>query len=401
VRTLHVIPSVSPVRGGPTHAVLNTVRALRDCGIDAEIATTNDNGSEQVLDVPLDTTTEYKGVPTRFFSSFDPNAGKLKFTSDKTFLFSLSLTRWLWQNLREYDLVETRYLFSYPSTCARAIANQQRVPYIIHPTGQLDSWALAQSRLKKRIYSWFFEHRHLQKAAAIQCSSTGEVEDVRNFGITTPTFVVPVGVNFPNPIAKAHHQLREAYGISEQTPIILFLSRLHYKKRPDLLIRALAKVATQQLDFHLLVAGSGDSKYLAELKQLVVSVGLSEQVSFTGFVNGSEKELILQGSDLFVLPSFSENFGVAIAEAMAAGLPVVLTPGIQISEEVAAADAGLVVEGEIESLSSAIAQLLTSPHLREKMGQNGKQLVRDRYSWEVIAQELIKNYSAIIQQANR
>ena len=385
------------MRGGPTHAVLNTVKALRERGVDAQIATTNDDGPERVLDVPVGRAVEYENVPIRFFPRFSPKFGKISLAADKAFLFSPALTRWLWQHPREYDLVETRYLFSYPSTCARVIARWQGIPYIVHPTGQLASWALAQSRLKKRLYSQLLEHHHLQGAAAIQCSSHGEVEDVRDFGIATPTFVVPVGVNPPTEIPNARQKLRDTHSIPAGTPIVLFLSRIHPKKRPDLLVRALSQLATRDLDFHLLVAGSGDPDYLNYLERLVVSSGLSQRVSFVGFVGGQEKELLLQGSDLFVLPSYSENFGVAVVEAMAAGLPVVMTPGIQIASDVAAAEAGLVVEGEPEPLSEALARLLAFPELREKLGQNGKQLTARRYSWEVIAKDLIATYSAIVQ----
>jgi glycosyltransferase involved in cell wall biosynthesis len=388
VKVLHVIPSISPELGGPSLVVISLVQALRDLGIEAEIVTTNDNAGA-LFDIPLNQKVDYKGVPIWFLPRFEPPL--------KEFIFSTALTGWLWQNLREYQLIHNHYLFSYAPTCAAVIARHFNLPYIIRPIGQLEPWALNQSQWKKKIYTFLIEHRNLQKASAIHCTSKREAEDVRHFGIQTPTITLPLGVKMPPYISQAKLKLRQQYNINPDVPIVLFLSRLHKKKRPDLLIESLSQLARKDYNFHLVLAGSGELDYLNYLKKLVSSLGLSDQTSFTGFVSGVEKDLVLQGSDLFVLPSFSENFGVAIAEAMAAGLPVVLTPGIQISEEVAAADAGLVVEGEVEPLASAIAQLLTSVDLREKMGQKGKQLVRDRYSWEGIAQELIKHYSAIIK----
>ncbi|MFP5270575.1 glycosyltransferase [Coleofasciculus sp.] len=399
MKSLHVISSVSPVRGGPTHAVLQTVKALRNLGVDSQIVTTNDHGSEQLLNVSLNTKIEYQGVPTRFFSRYYPWIKKNHFNRDKAFIFSAELTRWLWHHIRDYDIIETRYLFSYPSSCARIIARRQGIPYIVHPTGQLAPWALAQSRLKKQIYSFLIERPNLNSAAAIQCSSKGEVKDVHKFGIQVPTFTVPVGVNsfVDCPEAEARHKLHHTYGIPNQKPIVLFLSRLHYKKRPDLLIQALSQLAVKSYDFHLILAGSGETDYVNHLKKLVASLGLAKHTSFAGFVTGEDKNLLLQGSDIFVLPSFSENFGVAVAEAMAAGLPVIVTPGVQISPEIAAAKAGLVVEGEIETLADAIATLLNSPHLCHELGENGKRLVSHRYSWKVIAQNLISVYTAIIE----
>ncbi len=397
MKTLHVIPSVSAIRGGPSHAVLQTVKSLRALGFDSQIATTNDNGSEQLLDVPLNQQVDYEGVPTWFFSRLSlPNKG-FTLNRDKAFLFSMGLTQWLWQHVKDYDLIETRYLFSYASTSARIIARWQKVPYIAHPTGQLSPWALAQSRFKKQVYTFLVERHNLDRASAIQSSSLDEAQDIRNFGIQTPVFTVPVGVNQPQERLDAKEKLRNLYGIALNTPIVVFLSRLHYKKRPELLLQALAQLSSHR-DFHIVLAGSGDLEYLESLKQLINSLQLTHRTSLPGFVGGLDKEILLQGSDIFVLPSFSENFGVAVAEAMAVGLPVVVTPGVQIAPDIAAAQAGLVVEGEVEPLSAAIAQLLQSPELRQQLGDNGRRFAQSHYSWEAIAQQLAAAYTAIIQK---
>lgn len=388
MKILHVIPSVASVRGGPSHAALGMVKALRKSGIDTEIATTNDNGFD-LLDVPLYQRTEYQGVPVWFLPRFSPPL--------KEFIFSTALTRWLWQHIRDYDIIHTHYLFSYPSSCAGLIARSQGIPYIVRTIGQLTPWALAQSRLKKQIYTSLIERRNLNRAAAIHCTSAGEAEDVRKFGVQPPTITLPLGVNQPNNFSQAKQKLRHIHNIPAQTPIILFLSRLHYKKRPDLLIQALKKLVTQNFDFHLIFAGSGESDYENQLKNLVASSGLNSRTTFTGFITGADKELVLQGSDIFVLPTFSENFGIAIVEAMAVGLPVIITPGVQIALEIDQAKAGLVVEGELDTLSEAIAKLLTSPNLRHQLGENGKQLVNHRYSWSAISQNLASVYAAIIE----
>lgn len=375
--------------GGPTEVVLNLVKALRQLGVDVEIVTTNDDGNG-LLDVPLYQRIEYKQLPIWFFPRVSPRM--------KDYIFSADLAPWLWQHLGNYDLLETHYLFSYAPSCAAAIARWQRIPYLVSTMGQLSPWALAQSQRKKQVYSWLIERHNLNGADVIHCTSSGEAEDVRNFGIKTPILTLPLGVNQPLPLADAKQKLRHIYNISAETPIVLFLSRLHYKKRPDLLLQSLGYLANQNHDFHLLVAGSGEPEYETELKNLAVALGINHQVTFTGFVMGQDKDLLLQGSDMFVLPSFSENFGIAVAEAMAAGLPVVITPGIQIAPEVASFQAGLVVKDELEPLAEAIAQLLKSPNLRQQLGKNAKQLVRQQYSWEAIAQNLASVYSAIAQK---
>nr|WP_275993737.1 glycosyltransferase [Argonema antarcticum] len=209
---------------------------------------------------------------------------------------------------------------------------------------------------------------------------------------------MPLGVNQPVYWPQAKQKLREIYGIAVEKPVVLFLSRLHYKKRPDLLVQALGKLAAKQSKFHLVLAGSGETDYLNYLKSLVLSLGLTAETTFPGFVEGQDKDLLLQGADIFVLPSFSENFGIAVAEALAHGLPVIITPDIQIAPEIAAAKAGLVVEGEVEPLANAIAQLLTSPQQRQDLGENGKDLVQRRYSWSAIASHLTGVYRSIIER---
>jgi glycosyltransferase involved in cell wall biosynthesis len=389
VKVLHIIPSVSPALGGPTHAVLNLVKALRAGGVDAEIATTNHNGAE-LLDVPLNQRIEYQQVPVWFFPRFSPPM--------KEFIFSVELTQWLWQHTREYELINTHYLFSYASTCASAIARWQQVPYIMRTIGQLTPWALAQSQLKKQIYSSIIERQNLNRAAAIHCTSSGEAEDVHNFGIKSPTITLPLGVNQSTPLPLAKQKLRDVFKISPEKPIVLFLSRLHYKKRPDLLLESLSQLVAQNYEFHLILAGSGEPDYLTYLKNLISSLELSSCTTIPGFVTGEDKDLLLQGSDIFVLPSFSENFGVAVAEAMSHGLPVIVSPGVQIAPEIALESAGLVVEGEVDALAKAIAQLLTSPNLRHQLGMNGQCLASRRYSWSAIASNLTSVYTSIIQR---
>lgn len=388
MKVLHIIPSVSPTLGGPTHVVLNLVKALRASGVDAEIATTNHNGAE-LLDVPLNQRIEYQQVPIWFFPRFSPPL--------KEFIFSMELTQWLWQHTREYDLINTHYLFSYASTCASTIARWQQVPYIMRTIGQLTPWALAQSQLKKQIYSSLIERQNLNCAAAIHCTSAGEAEDVHNFGIQSPTVTIPLGVNQSPPLPLAKQKLRDLFKISPEKPIVLFLSRLHYKKRPDLLLESLSQLEAKNYDFHLILAGSGESDYLNYLKDLISSLNLASCCTIPGFVTGQDKDLLLQGSDIFVLPSFSENFGVAVAEAMIHGLPVIVSPGVQIAPEIAVARAGLVVEAEVEALANAIAGLLTSPKLRHQLGMNGQCLASHRYSWNAIASNLSAVYTSIIQ----
>ena len=385
MKILHVIPSLSPALGGPTYVALQTVKAIRMLGIDAEIVTTNHNGTE-TLDVPLACLTEYEGVPVWFL----PVTSTLK-----EYIFSASLTKWLWQNLARYDLLDNHYLFSYAPTCAAAIARYQQIPYTIRTQGQLTPWALRQSPIKKQLYTLAIERHNLNNAAAIHCTTPQEAKDLRNFGIHTPSITLPLGVEPVTQIANAPLELRKTYNLPGDRQIILFLSRLHPKKRPELLVHAFQQITARHHNCQLVLAGSGDPDYVKSLQQLVLEYNLSDRTTFTGFVTGYEKNLCLQGADLFVLPSHSENFGIAVAEAMTAGLPTIITPGVQISDDIAAAEAGIIINN-LDELVDAIEKLLRSKAKRSHLGQNAVKLTKAKYSWEGIATQLVGHYQKAI-----
>lgn len=389
MKILHVIPSISPKLGGPSQVVISLVKALRNLGIEAEIVTTNDD-SGTLLDVPLNQKVEYQQVPVWFLPRFNPPL--------KEFMFSTALTRWLWKHIRDYDLIHTHYLFCYAPTCAATLARYYKIPYIVRPIGQMTPWALAQSKLKKQIYTFLIERHNLDRAAAIHCTSWEEAKNVQDFGINTPRFISPLGVEQPPNIPEAKHKIRAIYNIERHKKIILFLSRIHVKKRLDLLIESLSQLLHH--DFHLIIAGTGSQVYISHLKQMILNLELSSNITWAGFVTEEPKDLLLQGSDIFVLPSFSENFGVAIAEAMAVGLPVIITPNIQISSEIYQNNAGLIVDGKIDTLARGIDKLLSSETLRKELGNNGKLLTKECYSWINIARGLIRIYSGILNPKN-
>ena len=206
-----------------------------------------------------------------------------------------------------------------------------------------------------------------------------------------------MGVHKPASPSYTSDQLKKTYNIPPDRLVILFLSRLHYTNRPDLLLEAITHLSSQIPTTHLILAGSGDTAYGQYLRDYVEKAGLRDRVTFTGFVTGHEKSLLLQGADLFVLPSFSENFGIAIAEAMVAGLPVIITKGVQIAPDVEAAHAGLIINGDLESLRSALEKLLTSPELRKVLGANARRLAQTQYHWPTITQNLIQAYEEILR----
>lgn len=385
MKVLHVIPSLSPALGGPTQVALKVVQAIRAQGIDAEIVTTNHQQDNS--NISLNQRVKYEDVPVWFLPASS--------LSLKEYIFSAALTKWLWHNIARYDILDNHYLFSYAPSCAGAIARWFKTPYTVRTQGQLTPWALKQGTLKKQLYATLIERENLNKAAAIHCTTQQEAQDLNRFGIETPTITLPLGVTKAVEMPTAKTEIHQKYNISENKLIILFLSRLHYKKRPDLLIESLGQVIKHNRNVHVLMAGNSEPDYLSYLQKLVTQYNLSNYVSFPGFVTGRDKNLLLQGADIFALPSHSENFGIAVAEAMAAGLPVIITPGVQIAPEVAAANAGIIAKDKIE-LTNAILQLLSSDNKRLHLSQNAIALAQGKYAWTQIAHQLISAYTEIL-----
>ncbi|QHU99004.1 glycosyltransferase [Synechocystis sp. CACIAM 05] len=389
MKVLHVIPSIAAVRGGPSKAIIEMAKSLQNAGCEVDIATTNDNGGT-LLDVPLGTLQEYQGVPVRFFGKFSSEIPAIR-----EFTFSAPFTRWLWKNISKYDLLHVHAIFSYPSTVAMAIARLKSVPYIVRPLGQLCQWSLQQSQRKKQIYLDLIETANLNHAKAIHFTSDAEYAEAQELGLKAPGVVIPHGLSVTPRIPHAHLQLRQWLHLPEDEPIILFLSRLHPKKGLEVLIQALARLVDEQFTF--VIAGSGDPDYEMSLRQLINESGLGKRTRMLGFIEGEKKDILLQGANLFALTSYSENFGVAVLEALAAGLPCIVTPGVALSEVVKQQDLGMVPEMDEAAITIAISSCLNQPEMIQEMGDRARQFIGQNYTWDRIAANLVEMYDAIIQ----
>ncbi|MBE8986213.1 glycosyltransferase [Nostoc sp. LEGE 12450] len=390
MKIIHVIPSVTKVRGGTSQAALDMVKALQIINVNAEIATTNDDG-DNLLDVPLCKRIQYNHVPVWFFHRFSPNIKSLR-----EYAFTSELTQWLWQNISQYELVHIHALFSYPSTIAMTIARLKNIPYIVTPHGLLCEWSLQQSTRKKQTYLRLIEQANLNSSQTIHFTSEKEQQEVSLLGLHKPNFVLPLGISLPTKIYDARHRLRQKFNIPTDEPVILFLSRLHYKKGLEYLIPALSKVTHHRFTF--ILAGNGTPDYEAQIESLLVSSGLRDRTFVVGFVEGETKDILMQGSDLFVLTSYSENFAVSVLEALAVGVPVLVTPGVALASVVKENQLGYVPDLDVEAIAEALEDYLNNTQIAQKMGERGHQVISEKYTLEKTALQMQQIYQTVLQK---
>jgi len=304
----------------------------------------------------------------------------------REFAIAPGFSRWLGQNARQYDLVHVHALFSCTTSLGMAQLRQQRVPYILRTIGQLNRWSLGQSAGRKRLFLKLLDQANLQGARALHFTSEAERQEAADLGLNTPSFVLPLGVTEPS-------NLSPAPADSSRPTQFLFLSRVHPKKQLPLLLDALAQL--RRPDAWLLhIAGDGDPAYLQELREHTQSLGIAAQVRWHGFVEGAAKQALLHQAHWFVLPSASENFGIAAAEALIAGTPVLLSPGVALAADVQAAGAGVIAEPILDALTAALERCLQPP--TAAMGLAARQLAEHRYSWPAISRQLIEHYEAVL-----
>ncbi|MEM8503163.1 MAG: hormogonium polysaccharide biosynthesis glycosyltransferase HpsP [Cyanobacteria bacterium P01_D01_bin.1] len=399
MKVLQIVPSLSLVYGGPSQMVrgLSAALARQEAIAQTTVITTDANGDidEDPLDVPLGQPIAQDGYEVIYF----------RCAPFRRYKFSTALLRWLWDNAHHYDIAHIHALFSPVSTAAATLCRWQKLPYIMRPLGTLDPADLNKKKHFKKLYAHLLEKPNLAGAAALHFTSEPEAKVSKRFGTKTPAMVLPLGVALPTlpPRTEAKAQIREQFDIPKGFPIILFMSRIDPKKGFDLLLPALDKLHQNKHVFHLLLCGSNpqDREYEISIKQQIESSNWSAQVTFSGFVSGELKAAILSAADLFVLPSYYENFGIAVAEAMAARLPVVISNKIDIWPKVAEYDAGWVVPTEIAPLTQALVGALSDAEVREQKGQNAQRCAEENYGWDAIAHTLTIHYQAIVERNSR
>jgi glycosyltransferase involved in cell wall biosynthesis len=389
LKVLHVIPSLSPLRGGTTTTALALVKELARTGVDVHVATTDDDGPDAHLNVPLAQPCVCDGVTYWYFHR-----------QTRFYTFSWPLTHWLFKYTRNYDVVDIHAVFSYPSLAAAWCAWQINVPYLWRPQGMLNHWGIYHRRpWLKKLSLWLLERHLFANAARIQFTCHHERAQAEELGIHTPSVLIPLPLDLtPFEQLPQPGKFRARYPSLANKTLFLFLSRLDQKKGIELLLSAFAEVRQQLPDTTLVLAGSGEKTYEEAVREMIRSLDIEQDVCFTGFLQGEEKIAALIDSDVFVLPSHSENFGLAVVEAMASNLPVIISDQVGVAQDITQWQAGLVVPRKQDRLVAAMLQLATNNHEQQRLVANAQHLVWTQYKVDVVARSLMQVYGNIAKR---
>ena len=393
---LCVVPSYWPAFqfGGPIFSLHALNKRVAGKGINVTVYTTN---AGQEASIVADSQLDLDNVKVRYFAY----SRLFQFLGSSGWHFSPAMARAIRSNLKKFDLVYILGVWNYPVAAAAYFSRRARKPYIISPRGHLYPYLINKKFWKKWIYYNLIAKKDLNFASAIHYTSEDERETCQAYlKLSSKSVVIPNGIDFAGLSNLTDKDgLRERYPILKGKRIILFLSRINWKKGLDLLVKAYGVLAKEKNDLHLLIVGEGDSGYTGKIKKLIKRCGLEQRITFTGMLIGEDKLRAFALGSIFVLPSYSENFGMSVVEAMACGLPVIITSRVGIHKEVSSAGAGLVVEPDAAQLTAAMETLLSNPDSGRKMGEKARLLVNERFGLDAVAERMIEMYADIIRSA--
>ena len=290
-----------------------------------------------------------------------------------------------------YDLIHAQNLWMPLYHKMAKIARKHGIPYIMTPRGCLEPWSLEQKKWKKKIAMWLYQKKDLQKAAAILTTANMEAQHLRELGIKAPLAVIPNGIDV------SEYQCRPADCLSSVKKQIVFLSRIHQKKGIEILINVWEKMRFDFPDWNVVIAGNGEEEYIQQLKSMITSKRLQDCVEIIPPIFGKDKHKLYCESSLFVLPTYSENFGMVVAEALACGVPVITTNGTpwqELNDE----KIGWCVDLSEENIENAIRDALSLPAEELfAMGQKGSKHINNNYLYTSVAKKNIELYKWILE----
>ncbi|GGZ93583.1 glycosyltransferase [Algibacter mikhailovii] len=370
----HIISSIDNASGGPSRSVTHTIQAILK--------------QEDTLKIDLNTLISENPI----IKKFDSKNGQLNFHNQELLGFSKTLQQEL--NNINTDIFHGHGLWQYPVHQMAQIARQRNIPYIITPRGMLDVWSIKHKGFKKKLALKLFQDKDLRKATIIHATSKQEALNIRSLGYKNPVAIIPNGI----PLKKLEFTKKT---ISNEKKM-LFLSRIVKNKGVEELIEAWSMLNDEVTKHWTLeIVGNGQDIYIKKLRNIIKLKKLQHQIVISEPIFGAEKMKKFQEANLFVLPSYSENFGIVVAEALACGAPVITTKGTPW-EELNSHQAGWWIEIGVEPLKKTLETAMqTNESELISMGVNGRKLIENKYSMETVAKQMLALYQWILAKNNK
>ncbi|QYO62223.1 glycosyltransferase [Leptolyngbya sp. 7M] len=296
------------------------------------------------------------------------------------------------------DVIHSHGLWMLPNIYARRAALGNHLPLIISTHGMLESWSLKNSQFKKKLALLLYERKNLQSATVLHAASLEEAKSIRRLGLKQPIALIPNAADLPNKDQFVGKEvLIQVFPELAEKRWLLFMSRLHPKKGLETLLKVWHELAGKFPDWHLILAGPNSiDNYQAELESIVKHLELAERVTFTGMLTGRPKASAMTNSELFVLPTHSENFGIAVAESLSYGVPAITTKAAPW-QDLEQYRCGWWIEDDQQTLLNALVEgMELSAEIRLEMGERARALVETRYSWQSTTQQMVEVYHWLV-----
>ena len=363
---VQVVPSISNEASGPSYSVVSLCRSLIEAGVSTKLAVLGDSVEkprpEFVVSFPRG------GHPARL--------GR-----------SPAMRKWLMETAKSghINIMHNHSLWMMPNVYACNAVRGTKVTLIVSPRGTLSEWAISSGSKVKKIFWPLIQRPALEAVDCFHATAESEYEDIRQLGFKQPVAIIPNGIDIPE-------QSKSDRGPKRT---LLFLGRIHRVKGLDMLLPAWAEVQDRFLEWRLQIVGPDNVGYLEEMKALKNRLGL-ERVEFMGSLTGREKMQAYAAADLFVLPSYSENFGMTVAESLAVGTPAIVTNGAPwsgLNDKGAGWCIDIGTDPLVDCLQNAMAK---SRSELDEMGLSGRKWMGESYSWETVAQEMLHVYGWLL-----
>lgn len=373
MKIISVIENISDEYGGPANSLPNLLEALRKkMGIKSVIYSVSSGGDEK----------------NQFIERFSIPWYKCKLTGPNKIKFSAELRIKLNSELCNGNIIFSNNLWNYPAFLSSSIAKTKSIRHVVSIRGSLYPWSLSQGKLRKKIAWFLFQKKSLQSASLVHVTCADEYNAVRELGITSPIAIVPHGINYDDYQKLPPKQVCfEHLNLCKEKKYVLFMSRLHKKKGLDILLDVWVELVKYFPNWCLLVAGPDYSNYTQKINAIVSKNRIPDNIKVLGMLTGYDKQAVLGASNIFTLPSYTENFGVVIGEAMAAGLPTITTTGVPWSE-INSWNCGQQIELSNENLFNSMKSIMgQDDNSLNIMSKNAKSLIKNNYSWSTQAEK--------------